>query len=113
MSTKWLIGFIMLFVICTISSLLIEAQQFGDSQTSHLYILLSPDIPSFWNPIGAAIAYVTVAWNYLQALWDMFWFDYSFFEGSWQLVRFIVFVPISVGLVVSLILAAIRGVSSG
>ena len=113
MSAKWLIGFFMLYVICAIVSLMMEAQQLGASEASTLYIILTPDIPAYSNPIGAIFAYISVAPAYLDALWSIFWWDYSFFEGSWQLVRYILFLPLSGGLVVSLVLAFVRGVSSG
>ena len=113
MATKWLIGMVTLWIICTVISLFLEAQQYGSSEVATLYTLLTPDIPSFWNPIGAAIAYITVAWDYISVFWSMFWWDYSFFTGGWELVRFILFIPLSAGIIVSLVFATIRGVSSG
>ena len=112
MSTKWLIGLATLWMICTITSLFLEAQQYGTGQLTTLYALLSPDFPSLSNPIGLIIAVISVAPEYLDYLWDLLWWNYSFFTGGWEIVKYVFFFPLSVGLVVSLILAFVRGVGS-
>lgn len=102
----------MLFVAMQIISGICEMTYISAGSIGRLQALMQPDVPAFSNPIGAVVAYVTVAWDYIQNLWGIFWFDYPFFTGSWAILRYALFIPISVGVIVSVVLAAIRGVGS-
>jgi len=91
----------------------IEQQYFGTTEAGVFYHLLTDYKElSFTNPLVAVGTFVTVTWSYIKTIWAMFWFDYAFFEGYWEIVRYF-FWCISLGVIVSLILAAVRGVSSG
>ena len=111
MKTSWFIGIIMLFGIFTVISGIIEMNTMGSDDISILQSLMQPQIPEFTNPLGAVFAVVNVAWDYLQVLWDVLWFDYAFFQGQWLYVKYLVFWPISVALVISLVFV-LRGVGS-
>jgi len=114
MKPNWVIGLIAAFVVFTVIACICEMRYIGEGDVSKLQQLLQPDFPDYKIPIlGQIAAFVTVAWDYVQVLWDMFWWDYPFFEGSWSLVRYILFIPLSIGAVVALVLATFRGVSSG
>ena len=103
----------MLFVILQVIAGICEMQYIGVGEITKLQSLMSPDFPDYNVPIiGAVASFVTVAWDYIQVLWDMFWFDYPFFAGAWMIVRFIFFIPVSIGMIVSLVLATVRGVSA-
>ena len=62
--------------------------------------------------IGASTSYFTVAWDKIQVLWDMFWWDYAFFTGAWIFLRFF-FIAVSVGIILSLVWSLIGRSSSG
>ena len=114
MNPKWVIGIVAAAVIFGIVGGICEMSYIGEDEVSKLQRLLQPDFPDYKIPIlGQIAAFVTVAWDYVQVLWEMFWWDYPFFEGSWSLVRYMFFIPLSIGAVVSLVLATFRGVSSG
>jgi hypothetical protein len=88
-NSKWIIGLSSAFVLMTILSLILEGAYGTESS-----LLLRLMQPAFWPP-GAA-------WDFIKAVWQMLWFNYSFFYGPFNIVRWAVFVPISVGLVVAL-----------
>ena len=113
MKTSYFIGLAILFVVLTLISGICELDYAKSTGSiTLLESLMKPDIPSYFNPIGAVVAYVTVAWGYVQTLWSMLWFDYSFFTGGWIWIRYIFFIPVSLGLVLTLVLSVFRGVGS-
>lgn len=114
MSPKWIIGLATLFIAGTVLSGLLELQYLGSAEAGLFYRLThNYEAIEFTNPLVALGTFATVAWAYIGDIWTMFIWDYAFFEGSWSIFRYLIFWPISIGLIVSLILAAIRGVSSG
>lgn len=86
---KWVIGLATAFVLMTIISNILEG--IWGTEVTRLQLLINP---SFWPP-GAV-------WAYIENLWGLLWFDYSFFYGSWTIFRYAIFIPISVGLVAAL-----------
>lgn len=114
MKPGWIIGFVMAFVIMSVIASICEMNTISAGDMTKLQQLLQPDFPDYKIPIiGQVAGFISVAWDYIKILWSMFWFDYPFFEGAWALARYILFIPISIGMVVTLVLATIRGVSSG
>lgn len=101
----------MLFGILTLISGIIEMNTLGAGEVSLIQRLMSPDIPEYSNPIGAVTAYMSVTWQYLEAFFDILFFNYSFFQGQWLLVKYILFIPVSFAMVFSLIMM-LRGVAS-
>jgi hypothetical protein len=112
MKTSWFIGMVMLFMVLSVIANICEMNYLGAGEVSTMQKLMQPDIPAYSNPVGAVVAYITVAWDYIKELWAIFWFDYPFFTGSMQLVRMAIFMPVSIGIIISIVLAAIRGVGS-
>lgn len=102
-----------LFIACSLLSGLLEWQYLGTSQAGVFYRLLTDykEI-EFTNPLVAVGTFVSVGWEYIKTIWAMFWWDYAFFDGYWAILKYAIFYPISIGLIVSLVLSAIRGVSS-
>ena len=113
MNPKWLIGLGMLFVLGSIFSGLIELQYLSGSDQAVINRLLHPDMPSFSNPLGMVTGFISVVWDYIQAFWDMFTWDFAMFTGEWALVRWALFLCLSLGIIGSLVLAMVRGVSAG
>lgn len=65
----------------------------GNDVPGLFQILIAPLSPAkLMNPF--------ILWDWFVNLWDMLWFNYSFFHGSWKIVQYI-FQCISLGLVVS------------
>ena len=90
----WIIGLVMLFVVLQVIAGICEmAAPLSASAITRLDVILNPS----WTDIT----------GYAGNIWSMFWFDYPFFTGTWQLARYIFFIPVSVG--VSLILVLTIG----
>lgn len=85
----WIVGITMLFVIQQVICGVCEL-------TAPLSATAVGRIEIFMNP---SLNNVT---GWLGNLWSMFWFDYPFFEGTWALVKYIFFYPVSIGIVVIL-----------
>lgn len=114
MKPGWIIGFVMAFVIMTMIATICESSVIGPGDMTKLQQLMQPNFPDYKIPIiGPFIGFISVAWDYIKILWGMFWWDYPYFEGAWGIARFVFFIPVSIGMVVTLVLATIRGVSSG
>jgi len=113
MSSKWIIGLVVLYVVLAIISGMVEmTSPLGVDEVGRIKTLMSPTVPSFSDPLGAIFAYITFTWDYITNLWGIFWFDYAFFTGGWVYVRYLLFIPVSIGVIVSLVISVVRG-SSG
>jgi len=120
MPIKWTVSFSMMFLLLTIISGAMEMTYVTDAETSVFWSILHPELgsgpgsslPGFIGDIVGTITSVfTVVIDWVYALFHMFTFDYAMFQGPWIVAR-LFFLSISVGGVVSLVMA-IRGTSSG
>jgi hypothetical protein len=101
--SKWLIGVFMLFAICTVFSQIIEQTYFTNSHVTTLYdALMTFKAISLANPLGAFWGIIVGLGQVLHAIWTAFIWDYSFLQGSWQIVRWIICIPISAGIAIGL-----------
>jgi len=100
------------FVILTMLSGIIEMQYLGGKAGVLQNIMDAAKVTTINNPITAPFTFLSVGWNMIKALWEAFWWQYSFFQGYWVIVKYAIFWPISVGLIFAIVMA-LRGVSSG
>ena len=107
MAPKWIISLAILFLAGTIISGILEQSYLGTSDAGMFHDLLSKYKELSWN----FLTIISVAWSYIVLVWKMFWWDYSFWYGSWEIIRFFCW-TISIGIIVSLILSITRGTSS-
>ena len=87
------LAFILLTLLCTVG----QMTWIGD-EAAPLMIALNP------------FEYGATPW--LSALGDMVMFRYTFFEGPWILVRWILFLPVSLGAMVGLAITLMQGITS-
>lgn len=112
MHPKWIISLAMLFLGGTILSGLLEQQYLGTSSAGMFHDLMNGYKElNFSNPFVAITSVISVAWDYVQMLWNLFWWNYSFFYGTWEVVRYFCWC-ISIGIIASLIMSVTRGTSS-
>lgn len=112
MSTKWLIGLIMLWGMFTVIAGICEQSTYGATEVGLVQQLMTqPEFTSTFGVLGDAYTAMSWAGNEIKVLWNMFWFNYPFFEGQWQTIRYIVFMPVSIGVIISMFFA-IKGTSS-
>ena len=110
MRTTWVVGICMLHLIGTVISLTIEGQYLGTDTTSTFFRMMRPEFGSFSNPLTAIGGFFIMVWAWVQALWAVFWWDYSFFAGYWEILQYLGWC-VSIGIIVSLVLA-VRGTGS-
>lgn len=110
MRTTWVVGICMLFFIGTGISLTLEKQYAGTGLVDTFFALMKPDFASFTNPLTAIGGFFILVWDWIQALWSVFWWDYSFFTGTWAILKYLGWC-VSIGIIVSIVMA-IRGVGS-
>lgn len=101
---KWVIGLALMFGILTVISQIVEAQYY------------SSDIVTFKTAFDHITAVSTKDWwgsiwevfkgfgDFLRAIVNIFLWDYSFFTGDFAIIRWVLFVPMSVITFFSLIL---------
>jgi len=105
MSTRWIVGMMLLWFTVTMVSLILDAQYMGAAETSKLNALLHP---SFLE--GADIPFIgffIVMWGYIRIFLSTLTFDYSFLTGSWEILKY-VGITLSVATILGLVLA-LRG----
>ena len=98
-STKWLIGLMMLFAIATIFSNIIEETYFTQSNVMTMYDAFNSfSAISFANPVTFIWGILVSLGNIIMAIWNALIWNYSFLQGDWQLVRWLICLPISIGI---------------
>lgn len=139
-SPRWLIGLIMLFVICTIVSNIIEQQAIlTTTQVAELQGMTEQEIVSIQDPdTGGTGTSGSTPLSIWQNIWKALWAEYTFFynvdytvaEGDctgtwdddigacrtpndWMIVRYIFFWPMTVAMFVEIILTIRRIIGGG
>ena len=84
MSTKWIVGLILLFVLGSLIAGVCEMQYLGGHYSS-------ADDP-------IAVLEQLFSWSgWINALPDLLWWNYAMFEGNLAIMRYILLIPISLG----------------
>ncbi len=118
MKMGWVVGLWMVFIGGAFLSGILEMQYLsgsGSYSASSIFnnLMTVPAVPDtgllgFVETIGAI---VVVTWNWVLAFINALFWNWTFLQGSWAIVKWILLYPLSIGCVVSLVLA-IRGSSS-
>jgi hypothetical protein len=115
MVIRWLIGFFILFVVLVIVSNIIEAQDpLTDETITILELALGYQSVSASDPTGGTFSGLAMLPTAVGAIWDALIFNYPFFNASFiaKMVRYILFLPCTIGMFFTLALT-IRQVISG
>ncbi len=105
MQTKWVVFFVMLYIFGTLFGTMMEASQFSDQDTVMQEINDALQINT-WSVLGVTIPKPSTAWVNVFSK-GLLW-DFKFFKNpdgtpnDWALVKWVLFFPISIGMVVSL-----------
>lgn len=87
MSTRWVVGILLLWFTVTLVSLILDAQYLGAEETSNLNTLMHPEFLE-----GASIPFIgffIVAWSWIRVLFDAITFNYSFLTGTWAILKYV------------------------
>ncbi len=105
MNPKWIIGLSLLFIVGNVlcSVLAMVGPLEGAPSEGHTATYWLDQCINNFSAVGQGGWHVITGialgiWSFLMALANMFIWNYSFFEGYWQILRWVVFMPISVGL---------------
>jgi hypothetical protein len=111
----WVIGFLtawlILSIICSVCEM--QANPMGTSEGQQVptifMVLMQPDLLNFSNPVTGVVSLFSAAGTIITALWNSFWFNYSFLIDSTlgQYFRYLC-LCISAGFIVTVILNLIR-----
>jgi len=110
MRIAWTTGFALLYLVGMVISLTIEGQYFGADEANVFYKVMNPEFGSFTNPLTAIGGFFIMVWTWIQALWAILTWDYSFLRDSWEILRFVGLAG-SLAMAVSIVMA-IRGTGS-
>jgi len=111
MKTSWIVGlFTLLFAMALISGVM-EMVYLGSTEQSRLWALLHPQFVEFNNPLTFIVGFFNTAWSWLGNLFAVLSFDYAYFQDEWAIVRWMIFFPISAGIVWGVV-SMLRGSSS-
>ena len=110
MKTSWLVGMVMLFVFCTIQSGISEETYFGGGAGTIWKAITSFQTIDIANPLSVTFGVGIAVYDFFKGLYQILTWDFSMFQGVWAIFRW-VFMGISVGMIVSLLLA-LRGTTS-
>jgi len=112
--TSWIIGLWMLFIGGALLSGILEMQYLGGSEDVSGVFNRMMSVPSLSNLnfLEVAGAVIGIIWDWVQAFWDMLWWDYAFFHDNWAIFKWMLCYPLSIAMVVSTVMAIGRGVGS-
>lgn len=110
MRITWVVGFGMLYLGGTLISLTLEQQYIGADTTSIFFRIMQPEFVEGGGILSNIWGVFKISFVWIQALWAMFWWDYSFLTGTWAVLRYIGWC-LSIGMAVAIGMA-IRGVGS-
>lgn len=99
MDVKWVIGLVMIFIVGSLLSGVMEMQFLsgeGDQQAviTQLFSWANFSGSGFWD-ISETIIVATP--QVIGAFFKMLVWDYAFFDGSYQIIRWVVCMPITAG----------------
>lgn len=118
MSVKWPVFIIMMFVIGAVICSVIEFTfvTSGTIYSQHtnncmMTLMNSFNGISFTNPLVALSDILIGIGSITQVFFQILLWDYSFFTGGYEIVKYVVFWPLSIGFFLALMLS-LRGTSS-
>ena len=93
MKPGWIIGIFSMFVGLQVIMGICEMSY--PTNTANVFTVIM-------NPEFSASYFQDLFSNF----WKVLWFDYPFLTGAWQIVRYGVFMPISLGMIITMFLVA-------
>jgi len=109
MSPKWIIFLLMVWVFGALFGLALEGLLPGGPEQTVFNTLINSKALTATSWFGKITGAVTDLGMWI-ALGKIFIWDYSFWQGPLEMVRWVFFLPISAGILFSILTAWIRGV---
>jgi hypothetical protein len=113
MKTGWIVGIVTAWVVMAIFGVICDLAWFDGATFSSLTQLTNPSFPASSIPvIGVIVGAIAAVWSWIQALFTVILLRFDFFSGSYLILWYIFCLPVSLGVIVSLVLVTFRGVPS-
>ena len=98
MNSKWIIAGVFLFVIMTVLAGVVEGATLSGSGSAGttLNALFQPSLDM----------------DYVNTLKTVFTFDYPFFTGGWEILRWVIFLPFGIGVFATILVGLASFVTS-
>jgi len=111
MRVWFLVGTFVLFIVGSYISFTLDKEFLGSDTTGTLHsLMIEIDFSEYTNPLTAVGGFFTVVGSWIKALWSCLWWDYSFFEGTWKILKYAGW-ALSIGLIAQVV-GLFRGTSS-
>jgi hypothetical protein len=114
MRVGWWTGLFMAMLLLTIICSVCEASASPISATQRNIVqyIMTPPVVNFSNPITGVVSLLSAGWDFIVAIWNTFWFNYSFLEQSTlgQYARYF-FLTIPMGIIAMWIASMVKGTS--
>lgn len=110
MKTSFIIAWACLFISCIMFNSIVELNTGMDNtQMNWLNNIIHPtgveSAINDWGVIGEIAGFVTMVWSYFVTLISMIMLYFpSMWNGVWLWVYFVVFLPVSIGFIVSIVI---------
>lgn len=92
------------FLVGTLISLFIEGAYFGQNQMNIINALTGFNVQEETSTVGTLFAYPKMAIGFFTVgIPKILLWDYSFLEGGWSLVKWLLLYPISAGIVFGIV----------
>ncbi len=97
MSPKFVIFLVFCFGIGQFLALMMDATWYGPTETSIYNQVISFNLITLTDIGIVKIPLPNL--GYFTSLWQMFWWDYPFLQGSWGLFKWLFLYPLTIGAV--------------
>jgi hypothetical protein len=89
MSIRWIIGLGIIYVVLSVLGGIGEQVYLGSTEASTINTLFDLHMPAYTNVLSFGLAAIQVTADWIQGVWQILTFDYSFFQGEWIIVRYV------------------------
>lgn len=114
MKQSWIIAIVSLWIILTLLSNVAESTALmGTGEATTLQTLMTPFASDHTGIVDIGVSFITNVWNYFKLFIQVALLYYpTLWAGSAIFIYFILFMPVGIGFVVSII-TILRGSSAG
>ena len=109
LTARWMMFIAFAFIVGTLMSLMMEGLYLGSGQTGLMSTLTGYDVVEL-NAAGVLPLTKLGPAFFLNGIPTMLLWDYRWLDGSWQIVKYVILWPISVGAIYGITVAFVSAV---
>lgn len=107
MSWRVITGLLFAWVITALLCGGLTLTYFGTNNTNLISLILSPQTPSYTNPVGGISTTVSTSAQWISAFFSAMFFDFPLFTGDYAIIRVLI-LTIFIGILAVQILQGIK-----